>query len=73
MRLSTSGKGLPGRVLGVKFLGDVQRLEIAVAGFEAPLRVRTHASETFAKGAEVTIEIDSQQLLVFSEPPREAE
>ena len=73
MRLSTSGKGLPGRVLGVKFLGDVQRLEIAVAGFEAPLRVRTHASETFAKGAEVTIEIDRLQLLVFSEPPREAE
>ncbi len=59
------GKGLPGRVLQVKFLGDVGRVEIAVQGFEAPLKARVRESEGWERGAEVSIEIDPTRVLVF--------
>jgi iron(III) transport system ATP-binding protein len=59
------GQGLAGRVLDVKFLGDVGRVEIAVEGFEAPLKARVRESEGWAKGAEVAIEVDPTRVLVF--------
>jgi iron(III) transport system ATP-binding protein len=59
------GHGLPGRVLHVKFLGDVGRVEIAVEGFEAPLKARARESEGWVKGAEVSIEVDPTRVLVF--------
>ena len=63
--LSANGPGLAGRVLDVKFLGDVARLEVAVAGFETPLRVRADAAHGLAKGREVQVEIDPARVLVF--------
>jgi iron(III) transport system ATP-binding protein len=63
-------RGLPGRVLDVKFLGDVGRAEIAVQGFDAPLKARTRESEGWGKGAEVSIEVDPSRVLIF---PAEAE
>jgi iron(III) transport system ATP-binding protein len=67
IRLNANAKGLVGRVLHVKFLGDAARLEVAVAGFEAPLRVRAHEGHAFEKGAEVEVEIDPARVLVFAE------
>ena len=61
------GQGLPGRVLHVRFLGDIDLLEIGVQGFEAPLRVRTPHYAQWAKGAEVGVEIDAARVLIFPE------
>ncbi len=60
------GGCLAGRVLRVKFLGDTGRAEIAVEGFEKPLRARVEEAAGLARGAEVRIEIDRARLLVFS-------
>jgi iron(III) transport system ATP-binding protein len=65
IRLNANGQGLVGRVLHVKFLGDAARLDVAVAGFEASLRVRAHEGHGLEKGAEVRIEIDPARVLVF--------
>ena len=59
------GQGLAGRVLHVKFLGDVGRVEIGVQGFDVPLRARARESEGWIKGAEVSVEIDPTRVLVF--------
>jgi iron(III) transport system ATP-binding protein len=58
-------QGLPGRVLDVKFLGDVGRVEIAVQGFEAPLKARTRESDGWVKGSEVSIDVDPTRVLIF--------
>ncbi|MGQ0673417.1 MAG: ABC transporter ATP-binding protein [Hyphomicrobium sp.] len=67
-----SGAALAGRVLHVRFLGDVQRLEIGVAGFDAPLRARTYDGQGLSKGVEVSIEIDPREVLVFPETATKA-
>ena len=60
-----AGAGLPGRVIRVKFLGDVGRLEIGVQGFDQALQVRARESDGFAQGAEVAVDIDRTRVLVF--------
>ncbi len=67
IRLNSNAKGLVGRVLHVKFLGDAARLDVAVAGFEAPLRVRAPEGHGLEKGSEVEVEIDPARVLVFPE------
>lgn len=58
--------GLPGRVLDRKFLGDIARLEIAVAGFDAPLKARVSERDAAERGTDVVLTFDSAGLLVFS-------
>jgi len=53
-----AAKGLNGRVLAQKFLGDVTRLDVAVEGFERPLKVRAESTEGLKKGADVRVTID---------------
>jgi iron(III) transport system ATP-binding protein len=65
VKVLAPGQGIPGRVLHVKFLGDVGRVEIGVQGFEAPLKARARESEGWLKGAEVSVEIDPTRVLVF--------
>ncbi len=65
IRVADPGQGLPGRILHTKFLGDIALLEIAVKGFDAPLRVRTHEGRTRPKGSEVGVEVDLGRALVF--------
>jgi iron(III) transport system ATP-binding protein len=65
VRLSRDGAGLSGRVLDVKFLGDVARLEVGVEGFDKPLKVRVRESDGWAQGAEVRAQIDPDRVLVF--------
>ena len=57
--------GLLGRVRAARFLGDAVRLEVAVEGFEAPLNVRTRVGTDAAEGAEVCLDIDPGEVLVF--------
>jgi iron(III) transport system ATP-binding protein len=63
--LSAEGRGLGGRILHAKFMGDAARLDVAVAGFDAPLRVRVADGHGFEKGAEIKVDIDPARLLVF--------
>ena len=56
---------LPGRVLHVRFLGDVVLVEVAVQGFDDPLKVRTATPDGLVRGANVTVEIDPARALVF--------
>jgi len=65
IRVLPQGKGVPGRILQVRFLGDVGMVEIAVAGFDMPLKARVQESEGWARGDEVSIEIDPTRVLVF--------
>ncbi len=65
IRVLPPGQGLPGRILQVRFLGDVGRVEIAVQGFDIPLKARVRESEGWARGDEVSIEIDPTRVLVF--------
>ena len=65
IRVSTSGQGLAGRVLRVKFLGDVGQIEIGVQGFDMPLKARARESLGWSPGAEVSVEIDPARVLVF--------
>ena len=59
-------KGLSGRVLHVKFLGDDAWLDVGVAGFDKPLRVRVQQGAAVEKGTEVKVAIDLSKALVFT-------
>jgi iron(III) transport system ATP-binding protein len=65
IQVKPAGQGLPGRILQMKFLGDVGRVEIAVQGFQTPIKARVHESEGWQKGAEVSIEVDPSRVLLF--------
>ena len=71
--LSRNGGGLAGRVLDMKFLGDVARLEIGVEGFDKPLKVRVREMDGWARGAEVNVVIDPARVLVFPAEGQENE
>ena len=60
-----AAKELNDRVLAQKFLGDVTRLDVAVEGFERPLKVRAESTEGLKKGADVRVTIDPAGVLVF--------
>ena len=62
----SSGSGLSGRVLHVRFLGDVALVEVAVEGFDEPLKVRTPDASGLGRGANVRVEIDPARALVFA-------
>jgi len=63
--LSPDGEGIPGRVLDVKFLGDVSRLEVGLEGFKKPLKVRVPESDGWVRGAELRATINPARVLVF--------
>lgn len=65
IRVLPPGQGLPGRIVQLRFLGDVGLLEIAVQGFELPLKARVQESEGWKRGDEVSIEVDPSRVLVF--------
>jgi iron(III) transport system ATP-binding protein len=71
--LTRDGPGLAGRVLDIKFLGDVARLEVGVEGFDRPLKVRVRELDGWGRGAEVHVEIDADRALVFPAEMRESE
>ena len=71
--LTPEGTGLAGRVLDVKFLGDVARLEVGVEGFDNPLKVRVREMEGWTRGAEVRVAIDPGRVLVFPAETQENE
>jgi iron(III) transport system ATP-binding protein len=65
IRLGQPGAGLPGRVLHVRFLGDLAAIEIAAQGFERPLLTLVREWEVPERGAEVSLAVDPESVLVF--------
>jgi iron(III) transport system ATP-binding protein len=65
IRLGKAGAGLPGRVLHVRFLGDLAAIEIAAQGFERPLQTLVREWEVPERGAEVSLAVDPESVLVF--------
>jgi hypothetical protein len=52
-------------VLHARFLGDLAVLEIAAQGFERPLLTLVREWEVPERGAEVSIAVDPESVLVF--------
>jgi iron(III) transport system ATP-binding protein len=67
IRVQPAGRGLPGRVLRVRFLGDQAVLEVAAEGFERPLTTVVHEGAEPPQGAEVGLSVDPESVLVFPE------
>ncbi|MDX2289826.1 MAG: ABC transporter ATP-binding protein [Hyphomicrobiaceae bacterium] len=69
--IGAPGRGLPGRVLHVRFLGDTALVELGVAGYDLPLRARVPQRESWAKGQEVGVIIEPDSILAFRDNPAE--
>jgi iron(III) transport system ATP-binding protein len=65
VHLGFDGEGVPGRLLRRRFLGEVDLLEIAVAGLDTPLIARARANEELRPGQDVQVSIDATDVLVF--------
>lgn len=65
IRLRAAGCGMPGRVLERRFLGEVDLVDLAVQGLETPLRMRGRDVMSAATGADVGLEIEPSEVLVF--------
>jgi iron(III) transport system ATP-binding protein len=60
--------GVRGMVVARHFLGEVEHLDVAVEGVDAPVRVRLHGGERFSVGQEVGLAIDPAAALLFAKP-----
>lgn len=65
IRLLSEGQGHPARALHVKFLGDAALVEMAVQGFDQPLKALVHESDVPIRGRDLGIEVDPARVLVF--------
>jgi iron(III) transport system ATP-binding protein len=63
-----AGMCLPGRLVGRRFLGEVELLEIAVAGLETPLKARVRSAEGFTPGRDLGVDVAAAEVLVFALP-----
>ena len=66
IRLRAPGFCIPGRVVSRRFLGEIDLLEIAVNGPDAPIRARLRGSPQARQGADVGVDIDPDEVLVFA-------
>jgi iron(III) transport system ATP-binding protein len=64
--LKKQGKGVPGRVLDIRYLGDVGLVELAAQGLDAPILARVRESDVPAEGAEVGVSVDASAVLIFA-------
>jgi iron(III) transport system ATP-binding protein len=56
---------VPGRVLRRRFLGEVDLLEIAVQGLDAPIVARLRGSAGARRGDDVRVAVEEADVLVF--------
>ena len=63
---SAAGFCLPGRVVSRRFLGEVDLVHVAVQGLDRPLQARRARRSRPAKGEDVGVEIDPDEVLVFA-------
>lgn len=64
-----AGDGVPGRIVGHQFLGEVDLLSVAVDGIDVPIRMRTRDNTApYVVGSTVWLSIDRRDVLVFAKP-----
>lgn len=66
IRLRPPGFCLPGRLVDLRFLGEVVLAEVAVQGLEGTLKARLRSMPHAAAGDEVGLDIDPDEVLVFA-------
>lgn len=66
IKLLPEGQGHPARARHVRFLGDAALVEMAVQGFDAPIKALVHESEVPERGRDMGVEIDPKRVLVFA-------
>ena len=71
VQLVPLGKGLAGRVLTTRFLGETALMEIGVAGLEEPLFVRVRESQVKQSGSDVGVQVNPKDILVFAAAPED--
>ena len=65
IRLVPANEGRPARMLDVRYLGDVAIVDLAVEGFEQPLKARMRESEVPVQGHDIGVTVDPESVLVF--------
>jgi iron(III) transport system ATP-binding protein len=58
--------GVPGRLLSLRFIGEVHMAELGVEGLEVPLRARLAAHPGVRPGADVAVTLETNDVLVFA-------
>lgn len=66
--LGPAGAGVAGRVASRRYLGEVDRVEVAIAGLAQPLEVRTTAIGAFAPGQTVGVTVPAARVHIFAQP-----
>ena len=64
--LAPSGRGVPGRVLERRFLGELDLVEVIVEGLARPLVIRLRDAGRARRGDEVGVVVDPGEVLVFA-------
>ena len=59
--------GVSGRVLGRQFVGEMDVIEVAVAGIDRPLLARIPAGQA-GPGEDVRVSLDTEHVMVFARP-----
>jgi iron(III) transport system ATP-binding protein len=65
VRVTPPGEGVPGRLLRRRFLGEVDLLEVAVAGLDRPLVARCRNGAELRVGRDVGVHLLHEDVLVF--------
>ncbi|WP_342237041.1 ABC transporter ATP-binding protein [Inquilinus sp. OTU3971] len=66
LSLSRPGAGLPGRIVSISFLGEIEQLSIEVEGFPDMLRLRTTSRIDVRPGEPIAVSVDPGSVLVFA-------
>jgi iron(III) transport system ATP-binding protein len=66
VRLRIAGCGIPGRIVRRLFLGEVDLVEVIVAGVDRPIKARPREHVAYRPGEEIGVELDSAEALVFA-------
>ena len=66
LALAAAGRGVPGRLLERRFLGELDLVEVIVDALERPLVLRLRDAGNVKKGDEVGLLVDPGDVLVFA-------
>ena len=66
LALAAAGRGVPGRLLERRFLGELDLVEVIVDALERPLVLRLREAGNVKKGDEVGLLVDPGDVLVFA-------
>jgi iron(III) transport system ATP-binding protein len=66
VRIGAPGEGVEGRIVSRRFLGEIEHVEIAIGGMDAPLRARARREECAPVGADVGVMLAASETLVFA-------